>query len=122
MFRRLLSILFCDVLCIGEFCGRSRRIERKMTSLNLKATDPESILTLLQDLADVPCDVVQQKLNGYVSLVYNSLKNKKKIIFIVYIHSLTLDNNYITSVSVDHKSFSSSRHEISSIRSFVFTY
>ncbi|XP_046417242.1 cGMP-dependent 3',5'-cyclic phosphodiesterase-like isoform X2 [Neodiprion virginianus] len=76
MFRRLLSIFFCDVLCIGEFCGRSR-IESKMTSLNLKATDPESILSLLQDLADVPCNVVQQKLNSYLQTATGS-----KVVFL----------------------------------------
>ncbi|XP_048505681.1 cGMP-dependent 3',5'-cyclic phosphodiesterase-like isoform X3 [Athalia rosae] len=76
MFRRLLSIFFCDVLCIGEFCGRSR-IERKMTSLNLKASDPESILSLLQDLADVPCNIVQQKLNSYLQSATES-----KVVFL----------------------------------------
>ena len=39
----------------------------KMNSLHLEVSDPGSILLLLQDLADLPCTLVQQKLNKYVS-------------------------------------------------------
>ncbi|XP_015586833.1 cGMP-dependent 3',5'-cyclic phosphodiesterase isoform X2 [Cephus cinctus] len=67
MFKRLLSIIFCDVLCLSKYCGRSGA-SKEMTSLHLEATDPANILSLLQDLSDLPCNDVQQKLNKYFQL------------------------------------------------------
>lgn len=40
-----------------------------MTSLSQQASDPGNILLLLQELADLPCNDVQQKLNKYFQIV-----------------------------------------------------
>lgn len=37
-------------------------------TLQLESTTPEKMLSLIQDLADLPCSIMQKNLNKYVSI------------------------------------------------------
>lgn len=55
--------------CATQTCCNRDFFAKKMNSLNLKVTDPNAILSLIEELCDLPYIEIQLKLNTYVCIV-----------------------------------------------------